>query len=150
MKITLKVGPPPLLLKNYLIFLLMTSHRDIHTTTDVKPELIPQIQTKNGIPHDKWNLHVIATHKQEIQHFHSKTTVHWRSTLGAEHIPLEILRFRSAIYHRCGHFFWNTLLKLCNMHYHTFDTLPPQYKYFTWITSIELLYSNYRTWNSLW
>ena len=33
--------PSPLPLKNYLKFLLMTSHRDSHTTTDVKPEMIP-------------------------------------------------------------------------------------------------------------
>ena len=33
--------PPPLPLKNYLIFFLLTSHRDCHTTTDVKPEMIP-------------------------------------------------------------------------------------------------------------
>ena len=35
----------------------------------------------------------------------SKTTVHWQSTHGAVHIPLEISRFRSAIHRRCGHFF---------------------------------------------
>ena len=36
------------------------SHRDSQTTTDVKPEMIPGIQTGNGIPHDKCNLRGIA------------------------------------------------------------------------------------------
>ena len=34
----------------------MTSHRDSHTITDVKPEMIPGVQTGNGIPHDKYNI----------------------------------------------------------------------------------------------
>ena len=38
----------------------MTSHLDSHTTTDVKPEMIPGVQTGNGIPHDKYNIHGIA------------------------------------------------------------------------------------------
>ena len=38
----------------------MTSHRDSHTITDVKPEMIPGVQTGNGIPHDKYNIRDIA------------------------------------------------------------------------------------------
>ena len=38
----------------------MTSQRDSHTTTDVKPEIIPGVQTGNGIPHDKYNIRGIA------------------------------------------------------------------------------------------
>ena len=38
----------------------MTSHRDSHTTTDVKPEMIPGVQTRNGIPRDKYNIRGIA------------------------------------------------------------------------------------------
>ena len=38
----------------------MTSHRDSHTITDVKPEMIPGVQTGNGIPHDKYNIRGIA------------------------------------------------------------------------------------------
>ena len=38
----------------------MTSHRDSHTITDVKPEIIPSVQTGNGIPHDKYNMRGIA------------------------------------------------------------------------------------------
>ena len=34
----------------------MTSHRDSHNITDVKPEMIPGVQTGNGIPHDKYNI----------------------------------------------------------------------------------------------
>ena len=41
-------------------FLLMTSHHDIHTKINVKPEVIAGIQTRNGIPHDKCNLRGIA------------------------------------------------------------------------------------------
>ena len=48
MKTTSKISPPlpkvfcpPLLpLKDYLKFLLMTTHHDSHTTTDVEPEMI--------------------------------------------------------------------------------------------------------------
>ena len=54
------VLPPPLPLKNYLKFLLMISRSDSHTTTDVKPEIIPGVQTGNGIPHDKYDVHAIA------------------------------------------------------------------------------------------
>ena len=38
----------------------MTSHCDSHITTDVKPEMIPDFQTGNGIPHDKYNIRGIA------------------------------------------------------------------------------------------
>ena len=38
----------------------MTSHRDIHTKIDVKPEVLPGIQIGNGIPYDKCNLRGIA------------------------------------------------------------------------------------------
>ena len=65
---TYKIGPLPNPLKNYLKFLFMTSHRDIHTKIDVKPEVMPGIQTGNGIPHDKCNLRGIAhacTNKKE-------------------------------------------------------------------------------------
>ena len=38
----------------------MTSHPDSHTITDVKPEMIPGVQTGNGIPHDKNDVRGIA------------------------------------------------------------------------------------------
>ena len=38
----------------------MTSHRDSHTITDVNREMIPGVQTRNGIPHDKYNIRGIA------------------------------------------------------------------------------------------
>ena len=38
----------------------MTSPRDSHTTTDVKPERIPGVFTGNGIPHDIYNIRGIA------------------------------------------------------------------------------------------
>ena len=67
MNTTLKIGPPlqifilsPSPWKHYLKFLLMTSHLDSHTTTDVKPEMIPGVLTRNGTPHDKCNIGGIA------------------------------------------------------------------------------------------
>ena len=37
-------------------FFLMTSHHDRHTTTDVKPEMIPGVWAGKGIPHDKYDV----------------------------------------------------------------------------------------------
>ena len=91
MKMTLKIGPPlqflcvffcppHIPLKNYLNFFLMTSHLDSHTTTYVKPEMIPGVLTGNGIPHDKYDVRSIAhaqcTHRQKRRHFHAKTTIY--------------------------------------------------------------------------
>ena len=33
---------------------------DIHTTTDVKPEMIAGINTRNGIPHNEYDIRSIA------------------------------------------------------------------------------------------
>ena len=41
-------------------FFLMTYHRNSHTTTDVKPEMIPGVLTGNGIQHDKYDVRGIA------------------------------------------------------------------------------------------
>ena len=66
MKTTLKIGLPtqiilpPLPLKSYLKFFLMTSHLDCHTTTDVKLDMLSGVQTGNGIPHDRYNVRGIA------------------------------------------------------------------------------------------
>ena len=38
----------------------MTSSSDSHTITDVKPEMIQGVQTRNGIPHDKYGIRGIA------------------------------------------------------------------------------------------
>ena len=71
-------------------FLLMTSHRDIHTKIDVKPEVIPGIQTGNGIPHDKCNLRGIA---------HARTNkkddifMQRRLYIDEAHMALDIFRF---------------------------------------------------------
>ena len=45
----------------------MTSHRDSHTITDVKPEMIPGVQTRNGIPHDKYDIRGIAHARTNIK-----------------------------------------------------------------------------------
>ena len=51
---------PLLPLKSYLKFFLMTSHLDSHMTTDVKPDMLSGVQTGNGIPHDRFDIHGIA------------------------------------------------------------------------------------------
>ena len=51
----------------------MTSHRDSHTTTDVKPEIIPGILTGNGIPNDKYDVCDIAIRAQT-----ENTTFSWK------------------------------------------------------------------------
>ena len=38
----------------------MTSHLDSHKTTDVKPDMLSGVQTRNGIPHDRYNIRTIA------------------------------------------------------------------------------------------
>ena len=38
----------------------MISHRDSHTITDIKPEIITGVQTGNRIPHAKYDLCGIA------------------------------------------------------------------------------------------
>ena len=41
-------------------FFFMTSHLDSHKTTDIKPEMLSGVQTGNGTPHGKYNIHGIA------------------------------------------------------------------------------------------
>ena len=68
----------------------MTSHRDSHTTTDVKPEMIPGILTGNGIPHDKYYVRGIA---------HARTNRKYaifmqrRLDIDEAHMALDIFRF---------------------------------------------------------
>ena len=38
----------------------MTSHLDSHTTTDVKPDMLSGVQTRNGIQHDRYKIRGIA------------------------------------------------------------------------------------------
>ena len=38
----------------------MTSHLNSHRTTDITPEMLSGVQTGNGTPHDKYNIHGIA------------------------------------------------------------------------------------------
>ena len=75
-KITSKIDPPPQILfgppplKELPDFCLMTSYLDSHTTTDVKPEMLSSVQTRNGIPHDKYNIcgtaHARTNRKDDI------------------------------------------------------------------------------------
>ena len=50
--------PPPL--KKLPEILLMTSHLEGHTTTDVKPDMLSGVQIGNGIQHDRYNIRGIA------------------------------------------------------------------------------------------
>ena len=38
----------------------MAFHLEGHTTTDVKPDMLSGVQTRNGIPHDRYNIRGIA------------------------------------------------------------------------------------------
>ena len=68
----------------------MTSPRDSHTTTDVKPEMIPGVLTGNGIPHDKYNIrgiaHVRTNSKDDI-------FMQRRLLIDKVHTVLDIFRF---------------------------------------------------------
>ena len=68
----------------------MTSHLDSHTTTDVKPEMIPGVLTGNGIPHDKYNIrgiaHVRTNSKDDI-------FMQRRLLIDIAHTALDIFRF---------------------------------------------------------
>ena len=68
----------------------MTSHRDSHTITDVKPDMIPGVQTGNGIPHDKYNIcgivHKLTNRKDEI-------FMQRRLYIDEAHTALDIFRF---------------------------------------------------------
>ena len=39
---------------------MMTSNLDSHMTTDIKPEMLSDVQTGNGTPHDKYEIRGIA------------------------------------------------------------------------------------------
>ena len=68
----------------------MTSHRDSHTTTDVKPEMIPGVWTGNGIPHDKYDVrgmaHARTNRKDDI-------FMQRRPYIEEAHMALDILRY---------------------------------------------------------
>ena len=68
----------------------MTSHIVSHTTTDIKPEMIPGVQTGNGIPHDKWNIlgiaHARTNRKDDI---FMQTWLY----IDEAHMALDIFRF---------------------------------------------------------
>ena len=64
-----KICPPPLQ-EYYLQFFFMTSHLTSHRTTDIKPEMLPRVQTGNGTPHDRYDIcgiaHVRTNGKDDI------------------------------------------------------------------------------------
>ena len=65
--------------------------------------MITGVESRNGIPHDKYIIRGIAHVRRNRKkgHFHAKTTVHWRSTHGIGHIPLR----RCSDYCRCAAIF---------------------------------------------
>ena len=67
----------------------MTSHRDSHITTDVQPEMIPGVQTGNGIPHDKYNTHGIANARTNRK---DDIFMQRRLYIGKAHVALDIFR----------------------------------------------------------
>ena len=62
------LAPPPLIKLPEI--LLMTSHLDSHTITDVKPDMLSGVQSRNGIPHDRYNIcsfaHARTNRKDDI------------------------------------------------------------------------------------
>ena len=82
------VCPPPLPLENYLIF-FMFSHLDSRIITDVNLEMIPGVQTKNGIPPDKYDIpiaHALTNRKDDI-------FMQGRLYIDKAHTALDIFRF---------------------------------------------------------
>ena len=68
----------------------MTSHRDSHTITDVKPEIIPGVQTGNGIPHDKYNIRGNARARRNRK---DDIFMQRRLYIDEAHTALDIFRF---------------------------------------------------------
>ena len=68
----------------------MTSHHDIYTTTNVKLEMIPGIQTGNGNPHDKCNLRGIAHARSNKK---DNIFMQRRLYIDEAHTALDIFRF---------------------------------------------------------
>ena len=68
MKTNGKIPPPPL--KKLPEFFFMTSHLDSHKTTDINPEMLSGVQTRNEIPHVKNNIrgtgHALTNRKEDI------------------------------------------------------------------------------------
>ena len=59
----LKFAPPPHLKEYYL---------DSYGTADIKPKMLSGVQTGNGTPHDKYNIHGIThARTKKIWHFHA-------------------------------------------------------------------------------
>ena len=61
----------------------MTSHHDSHTTTDVKPEMLSVVQTGNGIPHNKYDIHALPMY----MHTGKTTRVNQQEFCVNERIP---------------------------------------------------------------
>ena len=126
MKTTSKISLPPKLfcpppLKKLPEILLTTSHLDRHTTTDVKPDMLSGVQTGNGIPHDRFNIHGMRA-QTERQHFHAKTTranftsiLEWgqksRPYPARAYTTLVVLVFSSWEPHFLGHYLaWDSVI----------------------------------------
>ena len=96
MKVTKKTkmtsinNSPPHLRENYLKFFLMTFHLNNHRTAEIKPEMLSGVQTRNGTPHDKYDIrgiaHVRTNRKDDI-------FMQRRLYIDEAHTVLDIFRF---------------------------------------------------------
>ena len=88
----------------------MTSHNDIYTTTDVNPEMIPGIQSGNGIPHDKCNLrgitHACSNKKDDI-------FIQRRLYIDEAHTALDILCF-AVFLNKCSRYYYIDFARYCH------------------------------------
>ena len=62
----------------------MTSHLDSHGTTDIKLEMLSGIQTRNGTPHDEYNIRGIVLARTNRRRLGRKFTYIWER--GKKHV----------------------------------------------------------------
>ena len=60
MKTTSKIVPSPQIFLPTPDIFFMTSHLGSHGTNDMKPEMLPGVQTGNGIQHVEYNIRGFA------------------------------------------------------------------------------------------
>ena len=79
----------------------MTSHPNSHGTTDIKPDMLSGVQTRNGTPHDKYDIlgiaHACASRKDDI--FMQRRLVGATDLyIDEAHTALDIFRFAAFFY----------------------------------------------------
>ena len=80
----------------------MTSQLDSYRTTDIKSEILSGVQTRNGTPHDKYNIrgiaHLRTNRKDDI-------SMQRRLYIDEAHTALDIFRFAVFLFILLGTFF---------------------------------------------